>query len=56
MSRVHKNIMLRVISRRLSAGEGLEEIFADYPGLSDRNREELRNELADDRQEQSENK
>ena len=39
MSNAVKNVMLRVISKRLEGKESLEEIFADYPRLSDADRQ-----------------
>lgn len=45
MSNAVKNVMLRVISKRLEGKESLEEIFADYPRLSDADRQEIQDEL-----------
>lgn len=42
MSKVIKNIMVRVITKRMSAGETFDEIIADYPKLTDEEVEELR--------------
>ena len=50
MSNAVKNVMLRVISKRLEGKESLEEIFADYPRLSDADRQEIQDELGVDRQ------
>lgn len=55
MSNAVKNVMLRVISKRLAASESIEEIFADYPRLSDADRKELRKELEGGREGQAEN-
>ena len=45
MSNAVKNVMLRVISKRLEKKESLEEILEDYPRLSDDDKEELQKEL-----------
>nr|DAN06756.1 MAG TPA: Protein of unknown function (DUF433) [Caudoviricetes sp.] len=42
MSNAAKNIMLRVIRRRMAEGEELEDILASYPKLTDAEKEELR--------------
>lgn len=42
MSNAAKNIMLRVIRRRMEEGEELEDILAGYPNLTDAEKEELR--------------
>lgn len=42
MSNAAKNIMLRVIRRRMAEGEELEDILAGYPKLMDAEKEELR--------------
>lgn len=42
MSNAAKNIMLRVIRRRMAEGEELEDILAVYPKLTDAEKEELR--------------
>ena len=42
MSNAAKNIMLRVIRRRMAEGEELEDILAGYPKLMDEEKEELR--------------
>lgn len=47
MSNAVKSVMLRVISKRLEKKESLEEIFADYPRLSDTDKQELQNELGE---------
>lgn len=52
MSNAVKNVMLRVISKRLEGKESLEEIFANYPRLSDADKEELQKELGGDPEEQ----
>lgn len=44
MSNALKNIMLRVISKRL-VNEGIEEIFSDYPRLTDADKKEIREAL-----------
>lgn len=52
MSNAVKNVMLRVISKRLEGKESLEEIFADYPRLSDDDKEELQKELGYEQKDQ----
>ena len=42
MSNSAKNIMLRVIRRRMAEGEELEDILVGYPKLTDAEKEELR--------------
>ena len=42
MSNAAKNIMLRVIRRRMAEGEEFEDILAGYPKLTDAEKEELR--------------
>ena len=41
MSKVVKNIMLRVIRKRIAEGETVEEILSDYPRLTDEEKQEL---------------
>lgn len=41
MSKVVKNIMLRVIRKRMAEGETVEEILSDYPRLTDEEKQEL---------------
>ena len=47
MSNAAKNIMLRVIRRRMAEGEELEDILAGYPTLTDAEKEELRAAITD---------
>lgn len=47
MSNAAKNIMLRVIRRRMEEGEELEDILASYPKLTDAEKEELRAAITD---------
>lgn len=42
MSNSAKNIMLRVIRRRMAEGEELEDILTGYPKLTDAEKEELK--------------
>lgn len=42
MSNAARNIMIRVIRRRMTEGEELEDILAGYPKLTDAEKEELR--------------
>ena len=46
MSKSAKNIMVRVIKRRMVAGEELEDILAGYPKLTDAEKQELREAVA----------
>lgn len=46
MSGAVKKIMIRVIERRMQAGEELEEILSGYPKLSDEEKQELREAVA----------
>ena len=41
MSKVVKNIMLRVIRKRMAEGETVEEILSDYPRLTEEEKREL---------------
>lgn len=42
MSNAVKSVMLRVISRRLAAGEEFEDIIKSYPRLTEDEIEEIR--------------
>ena len=42
MSNAAKNIFVRVIKRRMAAGESLDDILGSYPKLTDAEKEELR--------------
>lgn len=42
MSNTAKNIMIRVITRRMAAGEIFEEIIKDYPKLTESEIAELK--------------
>ena len=46
MSNAAKNIMVRVVKRKLAEGEDLEEILAGYSKLTDEEKEELRKAVA----------
>ena len=46
MSNAAKNIMVRVVKRKLAEGEDLEEILAGYQKLTDEEKEELREAVA----------
>ena len=41
MSNAAKNIMIRVIKKRMSNGETFEEVIANYPRLTDEEKLEL---------------
>lgn len=43
MSKSMKNIMVRVIKKRMNEGEIFDEIIKDYPKLTDAEVEDLRN-------------
>lgn len=45
MSNAIKNVMLRVINKRLAAGEKMEDIIKDYPRLTEKEIEEIEKEL-----------
>lgn len=42
MSNAAKNILVRVIKRRIAAGEMLEDILQGYTKLTDKEKEELK--------------
>lgn len=42
MTKSAKNIMIRVIKKRMAAGESFDAIIEDYPKLTDEEVEELR--------------
>ena len=46
MSNAAKNIMVRVIKRRIAEGENLEDILANYPKLTEEEKQELRKAVA----------
>ena len=46
MSNAAKNIFVRVIKRRISEGEKLEDILISYPRLTEKEREEIREAVA----------
>lgn len=46
MSDAAKNIMVRVIKRRMADGENLEDILASYPKLTEEEKQELREAVA----------
>lgn len=46
MSGALKKIIVRVIRKRMQAGEELEEILSGYPKLSDKEKQELREAVA----------
>ena len=52
MSNAVKNVMLRVISKRLEKKESLEEILEDYTMLSDDDKVELQKELGYEQKDQ----
>lgn len=45
MTKLKKNLMFRVIKKRLDNGENIEDIFADYPKLTDTEKSELKGAL-----------
>ena len=42
MSKAMRNLMIRVITKRMKAGEAFDEIIADYPKLTESEIEDLR--------------
>ena len=46
MSNAANNIMVRVIKRRMAEGENLEDILANYPKLTEEEKQELRKAVA----------
>lgn len=46
MSNAAKNIMVRVIKRRMVCGENLEDILESYPKLTKEEKQELREAVA----------
>lgn len=42
MSKAMRNLMIRVITKRMKAGETFDEIIADYPKLTESEIEDLR--------------
>lgn len=46
MSNAAKNIMVRVIKRRMAEGEKLEDILTSYPKLTEKEIRELREVVA----------
>lgn len=46
MSRPMKNLMIRVMKKKMSEGEDLEEILKSYPRLTDEEKQELREAVA----------
>lgn len=46
MSNAARNIFIRVIKRRIAAGESLDGVLASYPKLTDAEKKELREAVA----------
>lgn len=46
MTKSAMNIFIRVISRRMEAGEDLEDILNSYPKLTEEEKNEIREKLA----------
>lgn len=46
MSNAAKNIMTRVIKRRMMEGEKMEDVLVSYPRLTEEEKEELREAVA----------
>ena len=46
MSKSMKNLMIRVMKKKMSEGEDLEEILESYPRLTDEEKQELREAVA----------
>ena len=47
MNKAVKNIMLRVIRNRIAEGETVDDILADYPKLTEEERAELKEAVAE---------
>ena len=47
MNKAVKNIMLRVIRNRMAAGETVDDILADYPKLTEEEKAELKEAVAE---------
>ena len=47
MSNSAKQIMIRVITKRMGEGESFEQIIADYPRLTEEGKKELEDALKD---------
>ena len=47
MNKALKNIMLRVIRNRMAAGETVDDILADYPKLTEEEKAELKEAVAE---------
>lgn len=47
MNKALKNIMLRVIRNRMAAGETVDDILTDYPKLTDEEKTELKEAVAE---------
>ena len=46
MSKSMKNLMIRVMKKKMSEGKDLEEILESYPRLTDEEKQELREAVA----------
>ena len=49
MNKIVKNLMIRVITKRMKAGETFDEIIADNPKLTESEIEDLRKSLKESR-------
>lgn len=47
MNKAVKNIMLRVIRNRIAEGETVDDILADYPKLTEEEKAELKEAVAE---------
>ena len=47
MNKALKNIMLRVIRNRIAEGETVDDILADYPKLTEEEKAELKEAVAE---------
>lgn len=45
MSNAMLNIYVRTVSRRMEAGEPLDDILSSYPKLTDEQKKQIRNEI-----------
>lgn len=45
MTTAQKNLMLRVVKRRVNTGEAIDDILTEYPKLTDEEKESIKAEL-----------
>lgn len=42
MNTVKRNLMIRVVTKRMAEGETMDEVLASYPGLTDEESRQIR--------------